>query len=115
MSKKDNIIVGKSGEERALKYLKKNRYKILETNYKNTIGEIDIICRKRKTLVFVEVKTRVGDFFGRPSEAVNVSKQNKIRSVAMGYLKHKKKIDSLVRFDVIEVLESDINHIENCF
>ena len=115
MSKENNKIIGKSGEEKAILYLKKHRYKILETNYKNPIGEIDIICRYRKTIVFVEVKSRADDFFGRPSEAVNLSKQNKIRNVAMSYLKYKKKTDSLVRFDVIEVLEDTINHIENCF
>ena len=115
MGKENNNIIGRSGEEKALTYLKKNRYKILETNYKNALGEIDIICRKRKTIIFVEVKSRTDDYFGRPSEAVNISKQNKIRGVALSYLKYKKKTDSLVRFDVIEVLENNINHIENCF
>lgn len=115
MGKENNSIIGRSGEERAIKYLKKNRYKILETNYKNAIGEIDIICRKRKTIIFVEVKSRADDYFGRPSEAVGISKQNKIRNVALSYLKYKKKTDSLVRFDVVEVVCDTINHIENCF
>ena len=63
MGKENNNIIGKSGEEKAIVYLKKNRYKILETNYKNALGEIDIICRKRKTIIFVEVKSRTDDYF----------------------------------------------------
>jgi len=115
LGKSNNVIVGDRGESLATNYLKKNKYKILETKYKNTIGEIDIIAKQKNVIVFVEVKSRTNDFFGAPSEAVNTHKQHKIRNVAMSYLKAIKKTDSLVRFDVIEVVGDTINHIENCF
>lgn len=115
MGKENNNLIGDRGEELAINYLKKNKYKILESKYKIAIGEIDIIARKKKTIVFIEVKSRTSDYFGRPSEAVSAAKQNKIRAVATTYLKIKRKLDSLVRFDVIEVLDDEINHIENCF
>ncbi len=114
-TKKNNTIVGDYGERLACGYLKKNGYKIIKTKYKNTLGEIDIISKLKDIIVFIEVKFRNSDYFGRPSEAVNPYKQNKIRLVATSYLKSIKALDSRVRFDVIEILEGKINHIENCF
>ncbi len=112
-----NKVKGNSGEQFAAGYLKKKGYKILERNYKNSIGEIDIIARQKKTIVFVEVKTRSSLQFGNPSEAVNFHKQHKIRQVAQCYIIQKHLEDSDYRFDVIEVIleDDDINHIEDCF
>lgn len=64
--KKFNKIVGNVGETWAQNYLKKKKYKILEANYKNLIGEIDIIAKFKDTYVFVEVKTRATSEFGLP-------------------------------------------------
>ena len=117
-----NKIKGDIGEQLATNFLKKNKHKILERNYKNNIGEIDIIARQKKTIVFVEVKTRSSLQFGLPAEAVNFHKQHKIRQVAECYLQQHGQEDSDIRFDVIEVLRSDdvgqewkVNHIEACF
>lgn len=110
-----NKVVGNNGEEIAYKYLKKKHYKILARNYKNPIGEIDIIAKQKDIIVFVEVKTRLSDYFGLPREAVDEHKQEKIRRVALGYLKHSRAMDSLIRFDVIEILDGKIEHIENAF
>ena len=110
-----NKIKGEKGEILASQFLTKKGYKILETNFKNKIGEIDLIALKKNCYVFVEVKERETNRFGRPCEAVDFKKQQKIRKVAMSYLKFKKLFDVECRFDVIELLGDEINHIENCF
>ncbi len=114
----DSKTYGKKGEVIAVNYLKKQGYKILETNYKNKIGEIDIIAQQGLYLVFVEVKARLTRAFGDPSEAVDYYKQEKIRRVASLYLISKKKLDSPCRFDVVSILGDDdyeINHIIDAF
>ncbi len=115
MKKNFNLIEGTKGELLAINYLKKIKYNIIETNYKNKLGEIDIIAKINNTIVFVEVKERETSLFGRPCEAVDYVKQNKIRNVATLYLIKNKLMDSLVRFDVIEVIDNKINHIINAF
>lgn len=110
-----HIITGKIGEELSLTYLKQKGYKILHKNYVNVLGEIDIIARKKNVVVFVEIKTRSSNKFGLPSESVTRQKQNKIKQVASLFLKQKGWLEKDCRFDVIEVLDRQINHIENAF
>lgn len=110
-----NKITGDKGEIIAQNHLKKNKFRILETNFRSKMGEIDIIAQKKEQIVFIEVKTRKSAEFGRPSEAVNSHKQWKIRKVAEEYLLKNKLTDYPCRFDVIEVLDDEINHIENAF
>ncbi len=112
--------VGNLGERDAVKFLKKNRYKILEKNYTTKFGEIDIIAEKDGCICFVEVKTRSSEKFGEPRDAVNYNKQKKIISVANYYMLGKEECS--IRFDVIEVRFSkeynkvmEIEHIENAF
>ena len=90
-------------------------YKILEQNYSCSLGEIDIIATLQDYIVFVEVKERDTASYGYPSESVNHKKQSKIRNVASYYLKIHKLYESPCRFDVIEVLAGEVNHIENAF
>ena len=113
--KKFNKIKGNIGEALAVKFLKKNKYKILETNYTSKLVEIDIIALKDKTIVFVEVKARESKVFGRPCETVTPNKQQKIRTAANYFLMLKGWTEENARFDVIEVLDGEINHIENAF
>ena len=109
-------ILGGLGEAYAENHLKKNGYKILERNYRTKIGEIDLIAEKDKTVVFVEVKSRVNTKFGLPKEAVNFHKQFKIRKVAEEYLLRTKRLGDKTSFDVVEFIPPDeINHIKNCF
>jgi putative endonuclease len=108
-------ILGKSGEIIAKEYLENLDYNILETNYKNFMGEIDIIAFKDNRYHFVEVKTRYSCKFGSPKEAVNNFKQLKIRRMAEYYLKSLHKLNSLISFDVCEVIDSNVNFIKNCF
>ena len=110
-----NKIEGTGGEILAVNFLKKKKYKILETNFSNHVGEIDIIAEKDGVIVFVEVKRRQTLQYGRPIEAVDTRKQNKIRKVAEIYLMLKNKTLADVTFDVIEILGDEINHVENAF
>ena len=107
--------LGAEGEARARAYLLGKGAKILEMNYRRPTGEIDIIARQGRTLMFVEVKRRSSLRFGRPSEAVNRQKQAHILRTAQLYLQEKRLEDAPVRFDIIEVLPDEIRHIENAF
>ena len=110
-----NRVKGISGESEACQYLKGKKYIIEKVNYTIGIGEIDIIAKQGKTIVFIEVKKRETLSYGRPSEAVNQRKQDKIRKVAQLYLIKNKLSSSSLRFDVIEIIGDNINHIENAF
>lgn len=114
-NKSFNKVVGGAGEEKAKEFLIKQGYRIVMTNYKNVIGEIDIIAYEKDILVFVEVKYRKDDYFGLPREAVNYQKQLKIRKVATGYINRYKLHDKPCRFDVVEILGNEITIIKNCF
>ena len=110
-----HIDIGKNYEQIAVKYLKNLGYKIIEQNYRLLpIGEIDIIVKDKKTLVFVEVKFRQNKDYGNPSEFVNKSKQLKITKTALYYIKIN-SIKSDIRFDVISICNDDIEHIKNAF
>lgn len=114
-------FLGDFGEKTATKYLRKNRYKILERNFETKYGEIDIIAEKDDVICFIEVKTRRNNKYGEARDAVNIFKQRKIISVAKYYMMNK-NCDKNCRFDVIEVYLSESNkkivkieHIENAF
>ncbi len=112
-------IYGKSSEIIATNYLKRLGYKILHTNYKNNIGEIDIIAKDNDTIVFVEVKARASRAFGDPLEAIDERKIYKIHNTALGYLKFTKQLDNRCRFDAIALLgkgeDCEIRHIVDAF
>ena len=109
-----NIKLGRKGEKLAVKYLKRGGYKILKRNYVNPFGEVDIIAQKEDTVAFIEVKTRLSDVFGAPSEAVNYSRKQRYISAAK-YFFYERAINCTVRFDIIEIFKGTINHIENAF
>lgn len=111
----NNKIIGAQGEKLAQEYIKKLGYKVIETNFATKFGEIDIIAIDKKVIVFIEVKNRSSLKYGRPSEAVNKYKQNKIKLVAEFYMQKHKLHNSFCRFDVIEILNSEINYIINAF
>lgn len=98
-----NQEIGKLGEELATKYLKQNKYVILDRNFRCKQGEIDIIAIDSKQIIFVEVKTRTNLLYGNPSEAVNRVKRLHIKKAANYYL-YKNNIKKIpIRFDVIEI------------
>jgi putative endonuclease len=96
--------LGKKGEQLALRYLKKNGYRIIQTNYVCKLGEMDIIAQEKDTLAFIEVKTRTSTTFGPPQLAVNSAKQMQLSKVALNFLKEKKLEDLKARFDVVAIL-----------
>lgn len=102
-SKDPRTRVGQKGEDLAFNLLKKKGYKILERNYKSSLGEIDIIAREGKTLVFVEVKTRLTSDFGTAKWAVGPRKQKKVSLVALDYLKRHSLLEHPARFDVVAI------------
>jgi putative endonuclease len=94
---------GEKSEDLAAWYLRENGYKIIEQNYRNRMGEIDIIARDKKTIVFVEVKSRRSVRYGSPKWAVTPQKQRKISMVALYYLKATQQSDAKARFDVVAI------------
>ena len=125
MQRRDQL--GRRGEALAEAFLKRKGYEIVERNWKGKAGEIDIIAKDKKTIVFAEVKTRATEKFGAPVEAVDKTKQEHITRVASEYLqKDKAKKTPPVRFDVISVRiisgtlfgrlrGPEIEHIEGAF
>lgn len=107
---------GTSYEIKAEEYLIQKGYKILERNFRNRSGEIDIIAKDGEYFCFIEVKYRTTNDFGSPLEAVDYRKQNQIRKVAMYYLmKNKLSEWTPCRFDVIGFEGEKMTHIENAF
>jgi putative endonuclease len=105
--------IGQKGEDLAFELLKKKGYKVLERNYKSSLGEIDLVAREGKTLVFVEVKTRLSSDFGSAKWAVGPRKQRKLSIVALDYLKRYSLVDQAARFDVVAIdLDSGQERIE---
>ena len=106
--------LGFSGERRAVRYLKDSGYEILERNFRCPFGEVDIIAQRGEYVAFIEVKARSGDSFGRPNEAVRRDRQRRYINCARFYFSGR-TMDCVVRFDIIEILNGKINHIENAF
>jgi putative endonuclease len=96
--------LGKKGEEKALRFLKKRGYHIIEQNYVCKMGEMDLIAKEKDTLVFIEVKTRTSMDFGPPQLAVTSWKQRQLSKVALHFLNDKKIEDVKARFDVVAIL-----------
>src|SRR2546421_4273851 len=103
-----HLRLGTRGENLACRFLRRNGYKILYRNFKGRSGgEIDIVCRDNDTLVFVEVKTRTREDFGRPVAAVDRQKQKRISRGGLAWLRMLDNPDILFRFDVVEVIITD--------
>ena len=111
----NDIFVWKNGEKLAQKYLKKNGYKILSTNEKNQFAEVDIIAEKNNEIIFIEVKSRTNLEYGTPGEAVTIKKQQAYIRFSQQYVVKNKIADKNLRFDVIEILNGEINHIISAF
>ena len=109
--------LGKKYENMSLHYLKTQKYKILARNFSCPAGEIDIIAidPETKYIVFVEVKYRATNAFGRPIEAVTPEKVRKIQTTSQVFLKLKGWLDRNYRFDVIESIDDELRHVVNAF
>lgn len=118
--KSGNKSLGEEGETIAAAYLQGQKHAIVERNFRCKCGEIDIIARDGKELVFVEVKTRRNALYGPPQLSVTPFKQRQISKAALTWLAQKKMENIPARFDVVAILLGDhalpqIEHIKNAF
>jgi putative endonuclease len=112
--------LGQIGEKIALKYLRQKKFEIVKKGFRLYRGEIDLIARDGKALVFVEVKTRSEGALGLPEESVDLRKQRQIRKIAEGYLALNDFDNVECRFDVISIIFDEkgafsLSHYENAF
>ena len=116
--------LGIAGEETAAKYLKSKGYEILSTRFKRHGGEIDIVCSvdtpdDGEIIVFVEVKTRSPNAFGRPEMAVSRQKMKRIYRTAERFLHENPSPGTLCRFDVVAVYSVagrlEVDHFKAAF
>lgn len=109
-------IIGKLGENIATEYLKKKNYRIVERNFECKQGEIDIIAIDKNEVVFIEVKTRSNEQYGKPVEAVTEYKKKHLIKAIKYYIYKNKIEEAFIRIDVIEVYIRNskyfINHIK---
>ena len=106
---------GKEGEDIAIQTLKKRGYRIVERNYRNLFGEIDIIAEEDGYLVFVEVKKRNSTTFGGSLMAIDERKKQHIIRSAMFYLKDNKCFQRKIRFDVVGIDQDQIKVVKHAF
>jgi putative endonuclease len=108
-------ILGTNGEAAVAEWYRDQGYEVVDTNWRCRQGEIDLIVRKGRILVFCEVKTRSSTAFGTPAEAVTRDKRDRLRVLAARYLDDAPFRAREVRFDVASVLDGEIEILEGCF
>lgn len=106
---------GSLGEDRAVKILRREGYRVLERNYRSPFGEIDIIAEEGGFLVFIEVKKRNTANFGDPLEAIVEGKRRHIINSALFYMKKNRKTGGRVRFDVLGIGPDKAKLVKNAF
>ena len=104
---RSRIVVGKTGEDLACRELERRGYAIVARRYRRRRGELDIIARDGRTLVFVEVKARGGHAFGNAAEAVTWQKRQRIVRLASEYVMRHHLSESPCRFDVVSIQFDD--------
>ncbi len=115
--KKNKRKTGADYERLAAKYLEQKGYQILERNWKHPFGELDLIARKDRVVVYCEIKYRSSEEYGSPLEAVDTRKQTRIgRAAACHFAGYQRGEELSLRFDVIGIDKAgEITHIENAF
>lgn len=111
----ENRKKGSLAEDRAILFLKSKGYNIIYKNFYTIYGEIDIIGEKNNLIVFFEVKYRKTLKNGYPRESVSKTKQEKIKKAALLYISQNNIINKGFSFDVVEIIDNEIIHIENAF
>lgn len=111
--KKTSYISGKLGEVRAEQLLCEKGFVILARNYRIPGAEIDLIAAKERLIVFAEIKLRRQGEAGRLS--VTPAKQRRVSRAALDYMAKNGLMDRQARFDVIEIQDARVTHIENAF
>ena len=103
----DNKKLGQAGERLAVNFLEARGYTIIGQNFRTRFGEIDIIARDGKALVFIEVKTRSNMKYGTPAEAITKDKLRRIQRL-IGDFVSKYQIRSQVRFEVVAIVKGQV-------
>lgn len=111
----NNRLTGEMGEKTAVKYLKGLGYIIKDVNVRSNAGEIDIVATDSDTVVFIEVKLRSTFNYGRPAEAINAFKRRRYINSAKIYINKHRLANRDIRFDVIEIIGEELNHIIDAF
>lgn len=101
---KNNLVLGKRGEEIAVHFLKSKGFTIVEHNFRKSHGDIDIIAREGSCLVFVEVKTRMSDAFGNGADYMTPRHLSMLKRSAEYYLAYRKPEYGSLRIDLISIL-----------
>jgi putative endonuclease len=105
----EHLRLGRLGERVAARHLRRQGYKVLYRNFRPPNGgEIDIVCREKKTLVFVEVKTRAPEGLGRPADAVDAEKEEALMRGAQSWLRMLDDPAVPVRIDIVEVIVGNV-------
>jgi putative endonuclease len=111
---------GEVGERAARKHLRRSGMKFLTANFRSPRGEIDLVFRDRDCLVFVEVKTRSSEEWGRPAAAVDAERRWRLTRTGLDYLRRLRNPKVKVRFDIVEVLLEggfvrEVRHLPDAF
>jgi putative endonuclease len=110
---------GREGERLAVRFLRREGFRILDRNYRNRLGEIDIVAEDKGVLVFVEVRTLKASAGHAPEETIQWKKQQRISRTALAYIQYKRLEDRPARFDVVSVTldgtEATLRHIPDAF
>jgi putative endonuclease len=108
--------VGVDGEQVTADWYEANGYEVLARNWRCRQGELDLILRRGRTIVFCEVKARTSDAFGTPAEAVTHQKRERLRRLAARWLDEDAPVrPGEIRFDVASVMDGRIEVIEGAF
>src|SRR5687768_528597 len=106
---------GARAEDRARDYLESKGYTFMARNLRNPTGELDLVMRDKDTVVFVEVRERRNEDFGRGFETVTRAKQTRVAKAAVAYVKLHGLTKEPLRFDVVSIGPSALEHIPNAF
>ena len=107
--------VGNRGEDIAARWYESRGYQVLDRNWRCRDGELDLVLRNGRQVVFCEVKHRMGVGFGTPAEAITREKKQRIRHLAARWLQDAKPRPAEIRFDVAAVLDGEIEVLEGAF
>jgi putative endonuclease len=109
------MALGRAGEDLAAEWYAARGYDVVSRNWRVAGGELDLVARRGRVVVFVEVKARTNDRFGAPVEAVVATKQARLRRLAAAWLREHGGRGLRARFDVVSVLAGTVEVLEDAF